>query len=80
MLRRFAPLAAVLAVALLLAACTQPLVDDEVTITIEKNDRALITAQTTFNDTDVKSDTRLRIVQAAQESHQGPQFGRGDPG
>lgn len=62
MLRRFAPVAAVL----LFAACAQPLVDDEVTVTIEKNDRALITAQTTFNDKDVKDDTRLRIVEAAR--------------
>lgn len=62
MLRRFAPVVA----ALLLAACTQPPVDDEVTVAIEKNDRVLVTAQTTFNDSDIKSDARMQILQAAR--------------
>ena len=62
MLRRFAPVV----VALLFAACTQPPVSDEVTVTIEKNDRVLVTAQTTFNDADIKSDARLRTLEAAR--------------
>jgi hypothetical protein len=66
MLRRLVPLAAAVAMALLFTACAQPLVDDEVTVTIEKNDRVLVTAQTTFNDANVKSENRLRIVEAAR--------------
>jgi hypothetical protein len=62
MLRRFAPVV----LALLLASCTQPPVSDEVTVAIEKNDRVLITAQTTFNDSDIKSDQRMAILQAAR--------------
>jgi hypothetical protein len=62
MLRRFTPVV----VALLLAACAQPPVDDEVTVAIEKNDRALITAQTTFNDADIKSEARLRMLEAGR--------------
>lgn len=62
MLRRFAPVVA----ALLLAACTQPPVDDEVTVAIEKNDRVLVTAQTTFNDADVRSDARMRMLEAGR--------------
>ncbi|MFL6248645.1 MAG: hypothetical protein ACJ74H_21660 [Thermoanaerobaculia bacterium] len=62
MLRRFTPVV----VALLFVACAQPPVDDEVTVAIEKNDRALITAQTTFNDADIKSEARLRILEAGR--------------
>ena len=62
MLRRFAAFV----VAVLLAACAQPPVDDEVTVTIEKNDRALVTARTTFNDADIKSDARMQMLQAAR--------------
>ncbi len=62
MLRRLAPVV----VALLFAACTQPPVSDEVTVTIEKNERVLITAQTTFNDADIKSDARMRRLEAAR--------------
>jgi hypothetical protein len=62
MLRRFAPVVAVL----LFAACAQPPVDDEVTVAIEKNDRALITAQTTFNDADIKSEARMRMLEAGR--------------
>lgn len=62
MLRRLAPVV----LALLLAACTQPTVTDELTVTIEKNDRVLITAQTTFNDVDITNEARLRALEAAR--------------
>lgn len=62
MLRRFAPLVALL----LFAACAQPPVDDEVTVAIEKNDRVLVTARTTFNDADIQSDSRMRMLEAGR--------------
>lgn len=62
MLRRLTPVV----LALLLAACTQPTVTDELTVTIEKNDRVLVTAQTTFNDIDIRNEARLRALEAAR--------------
>lgn len=61
MRRRVAALLAVL-----VAACSRAPVSDEVTVEVEKNDRVRVTAQTTFNDADIKSEARLRIVESAR--------------
>lgn len=62
MLRRIAAAAALL----LAAACAQPPVSEDVTVSFEKNDRVLITEQTTFNDADVKSEARLAMLESAR--------------
>jgi hypothetical protein len=52
--------------AVLVAACSRAPVSDEVTVEVEKNDRVRVTAQTTFNASDIKSEARMRIVEAAR--------------
>jgi hypothetical protein len=52
--------------ALILAACARAPVSDDVTIEIEKNDRVLVTARSTFTDDNVNTDARLALLEAAR--------------
>ncbi len=64
--RRFGVRQLAAAFLLMLAACTRPPVSDEVSIEIEKNDRVLVTARTTFNDADVNSVARLAVLESGR--------------
>ena len=59
-----------LIVAVLLAACGRVPVSDDVTVQIEKNDRVLVTVQTTFNDVDSQTPEQLAFVDAARAAAQ----------
>lgn len=57
-------------VTVLLTACGRTAVIDDVTVQIERNDRALVTVQTTFNDVDSQTPAQLAFVEAARAAAQ----------
>jgi hypothetical protein len=54
----------------LLVACVRTGVVDDVTVEIEKNDRALVTVQTRFNDENSQTPAQLAVVEAARAAAQ----------
>ena len=65
MLRRYAAIAA-----LLFTSCVRQPVSDELTIEVEKAERVRVTAQTTFNDTDLQNAEQLSRVETARMAAQ----------